>query len=308
MIPKKSISFERSIVKNVIGKEYTFYACNPTIVEFEDGYLVNIRWVNYSYHEDGRCNLQHIIYVNLNSRYKIDKNFIQTSEEEFLQEDYQKIPICGSFGLEDFRIFKVDQDYYYTATGHDTTRNILAVSSGIYDMDTYKVPIQIIVPSFYDAYKSPLQEKNWAYCMYQNKMAFVYEWYPLKITEIDYETNQLNLILTKPMPSFFENARGSSSGYTIGNEIWFVVHNRRRWVKNGELYSYYEDSFVVFDLNMNLKRYSEWFKLGNKRIQFCTGIVVRDKEIILSYSLLDRYCYISVYDASSLGRLKWYSS
>jgi predicted GH43/DUF377 family glycosyl hydrolase len=236
----------------------------------------------------------------------LNKDFVQISEEEFLQEDYQISPICGSFGVEDFRIFKVDQTYYYTATSNDTTRDVLAITSGIYDIDTYKIPIQIILPSFYDIYTNKRHEKNWAYCSYQNKMAFVYEWFPLQLTEIDYMSKKLNLLITKPMPEFFKEARGSSSGYTKGNEIWFVVHQRRTWIKNDELYSYYEHGFVIFDLDMNLKRYSEWFKLGNKSIEFCTGLIVHDTEIILSYSLSDRYCCLSTYDAKSLGRLKWY--
>jgi len=139
-------------------------------------------------------------------------------------------------------------------------------------------------------------------------MAIVYEWYPLQLMEIDYETKQLNRLTTKRMPDFFKEARGSSTGYTKDKEIWFVLHKRRHVFKNKIICLEYQDCFAIFDLDMNLLRYSEWFKLGNCSLQFCIGLIVKEHKLILSYSLSDTQTFVSVYDNNSLRRLKWYLS
>jgi len=301
LVPKKTISFTKTITKNLFGKEMHMYSSTPTLVEYEDGYLLNLRWINYSYSPDGSKKEWPDLIVNLNSRCKLDKHFNPISEEEFLHEE-PIVPTWGSFGLEDIRIFKQANEYYYTATSHDGEREVVYVSSGLYPMDRYVLPLQPIVPSFYQEKR---HEKNWSFVTYQEKMVLVYEWYPLQLTEIDYELGQLNRLVTKAMPSFFKDARGSTSGYKKDKEIWFVVHKRRSFFKNKIHCLEYHHCFAIFDTEMNLVRYSEWFTLANKPVEFCLSIIVKETEVILSYSLLDTQSFVSVYDASSLRRLHW---
>jgi hypothetical protein len=137
-------------------------------------------------------------------------------------------------------------------------------------------------------------------------MALVYEWYPLQLTEIDYESGQLNRLVSKAMPSFFKDARGSTSGYKKDKEIWFVLHKRRSFFKNKIHCLEYHHCFAIFDTEMNLVRYSDWFTFGNTSVEFCLSIIVKDTEVILSYSLLDTQSFVSVYDAASLRRLNWH--
>ena len=234
----------------------------------------------------------------------MDKEFNALSEDEFLQEEHEhRVSTSGSIGLEDIRVFKNKDDYYYTATFIDTERGIATITSGLYNLDTFELPLQPIQPSFYS--EKNRHEKNWSFVHYKNKMALVYAWYPLQLTEIDYEKKQLNRLVTKPMPEYFKEARGSTPGYKIDKQIWFVIHKRSSKVKNNRLYLEYEHCFVIFDIDMNLLRYSEWFRLGNRPIEFCIGLIVTEKEVILSYSLLDTESRVSVYDVSSLLGLKW---
>jgi len=300
----ETVSFTQVMTKHLFGKDITLYSSNPMIVEYEEGYLLHLRWINYSYHPDGTKKEWPELVVNLNSRCKLDKHFNQISEEEFLHEE-EIIPSWGSFGQEDIRLFKHNDVYYYTATSHDVDRQVVTVTSGRYPMETFELPIQPILPSFYEEKR---HEKNWAFVEYQNKLTLVYAWYPLQLTEIDYESRQLNRVTTKVMPEFFKDARGSTSGYKKGNEIWFVVHKRRAFFKNKMHCLEYHHGIVIFDVEMNLLRYSEWFTLGNSAVEFCLGLIVTDTEVILSYSLLDTQSFVSVYNSSSLRRLKWYLS
>jgi hypothetical protein len=302
LVSKKTISFTKIITKNVFEKDIRMYSSTPTLVEYEDGYLINLRWINYSYYPDGSKKEWPDLIVNLNSRCKLDKHFNVITKEEFLQEE-PIVPTWGSFGLEDIRIFKQADEYYYTATSHDVEKEVAYVSSGVYPMETYVLPLQPILPSFYI---NKRHEKNWAFVLYQQKMALVYEWYPLQLTEIDYESGQLNRLVSKAMPSFFKDARGSTSGYKKDKEIWFVLHKRRSFFKNKIHCLEYHHCFAIFDTEMNLVRYSDWFTFGNTSVEFCLSIIVKDTEVILSYSLLDTQSFVSVYDAASLRRLNWH--
>ena len=305
LVTKKTVSFTKTITKKMFGKEMKFYSSNSTIVEYEGGYLFNLRWINYSYNVDGSIREWPDQIFNLTSRYKLDKDFNQITDEVFLEEE-EKIHSWGSFGLEDFRIFQMKDEYYYIASCNDENRKLISMSSGIYDMNHFKLPVQQITPSFYGE-ENKRHEKNWSFVLYKNKMALVYQWYPLQLTEIDYDTKQLNRLTTKPMPDFFKEARGSSTGYTKNKEIWFVLHKKQRLFKNNRACLEYQDCFAIFDLDMNLLRYSEWFKLGNHSVEFCIGLIITDIEVILSYSLSDTQSFVSVYDANSLRRLKWHS-
>ena len=59
---------------------------------------------------------------------------------------------------------------------------------------------------------------------------------------------------------------------------------------------------------MNLIRYSELFKLGDSRVEFCIGLIVKNDKIILSYSLLDTQSILSEYDIDCINNnIKWYN-
>ena len=58
---------------------------------------------------------------------------------------------------------------------------------------------------------------------------------------------------------------------------------------------------------MNLLRYSELFKLGVHPIEFCIGLIVKDREIIMSYSLKDTESIIASYDKQHIETdIRWY--
>ena len=71
----------------------------------------------------------------------------------------------------------------------------------------------------------------------------------------------------------------------------------------------YQHFFAIFNLEMNIVRYSELFKLGDCMVEFCVGLIIKDKSIILSYSLLDTQSIISEYDINYINNnIKWYKN
>ena len=93
------------------------------------------------------------------------------------------------------------------------------------------------------------------------------------------------------MPKMFKRARGSTCGYKYKNEIWFVTH-----IVSYEQPRHYYHVIVVFDNDMNLQRYSAPFKFDSDPIEYCLGLVVKDNNVVISYSTWDRTTRIGVYD------------
>jgi hypothetical protein len=293
--------------KNIILNSGTI-----SIIEItDDSYLINTRWINYEFNDDGSKKEIPEQWISLNSRCMVDSTFKKIGNEVFLEEDFEREQNYIGLGLEDIRIFRYNDIYYYIASYFDKNRYVTSMASGIYNIDeeTYSLERNIILPNFYDINKIKICEKNWSFFKYKNELCIIYKLCPLQIGKIDYETNTMNIIQTKNMPSFFENMRGSTPGYEKDNEIWFVFHKVTVNDSNDKKRYNYKDCFAVFDLNMKLLRYSELFKLGNCMVEFCTGLIVKEKKIILSYSLMDTNSFVSEYDMETINTdLKWYNN
>jgi len=299
---RREVNYARVIKKNISGKEVELYSGTPTIIEMNDSYLINIKWINYRYNEDGSKKEIPKTWISINSRFTVDMDFNKISDEIFLEEEYP-LDWRPCIGLEDIRIFKYNDTYYYIATYFDNKRNVTSVSSNIYEiMDTYKLKRNIILPTMYDL-NIKLVEKNWSFVKYKNELCVVYKWFPMQIGMIDYTTNLLNIIEQMNAPEYFKEARGSTCGYTTKNEIWFVLHK----AQHSDKYQFnYQHFFAVFDLDMNLLRYSELFKFGDCKVEFCTGLIVKDDTVILSYSLMDTQSFVSEYTLDDINKIKWY--
>lgn len=325
--PNHSVDFSKMITREINHNNIPLFSGTPTILPNPNNpneYIVNLRWINYNYNDNGSKNIIPSQWISLNSRFIVDFNFENMSNEVFLSTDWTKESNCHAMGIEDIRVIQINHQHYFLATGFHPTLKLPCVVSNNYDFDenTYNLNKTFIVPSFYDFYNKPNVEKNWAMFYYNSTLCVVYKWYPLQIGQIDYDTCQMNILKTIPdMPDYFLDARCSTIGCIFHDEIWFVLHksqNNKQVIEkhySGESpnkrYSRvcfnYQHFFAVFDLNMNLKRYSELFKFGDKMVEFCTGMIMEETRLILSYSLLDTNSYVSTYDYDTIHcTLKWY--
>ena len=179
------------------------------------------------------------------------------------------------------------------------TKNISITSAEYHLKDNnndFRMNTRIITPSFYKYLKV---EKNWCFVNYHNQKCFIYQWYPLTICVMD-SYDRLNIIESKEIKSpFFKNVRGGTSGVLYNNEIWFILHTS--YDRN------YKHIFAVFDMDMNLLRYTPQFKLHKTKVEYCIGLIIEEDRTILSFSSLDTKIFIGTYKNDYIRSLNWIS-
>lgn len=261
--------------KTFFGENYTFIASTPSIIPEKSFYFMNLRFVNYRINSNGSYPwYTHITTVNKSITFDKDFNAITIKEHELPIEDKHYI------GVEDIKLFNWNNQVLYTGTALLSTGN-LGIVMGNYNVETKH-------ELFYN--NSQDCEKNWVFVPGFEQLTMIYKWDPLTIGTInDYKLTDMR---TKEMPQFFSQVRGSTNGYLFNDEIWFIVHMVHQ--NNGEPRHYYH-SFVVFDIELTLKRYSKPFKFTTGEIEYCLGLIVEESRVIITHSVWDRESYIRIY-------------
>lgn len=301
-IPKTmSLVGMSSVIFHKIGdREIRFNSSSSCIIpnSTNDGYLMNIRFVNYRIDPNGNyldCD-QNIITIN--KYVELDKNFEITKEKIF--GSYDRDLGRRYIGVEDVRIYKDDSDsLVFIGTGFHLS-NKIGVVYGKYNIEEdVLVPIEIN-PTF----KNSPCEKNWTYVEYENKTHVVYNWYPLQVCKIN--GDKLELKKVKNTPKIFRFIRGSSCGFSYKTskhtEIWFIGH-----IVSYETPREYYNVFMVFDKDMNLLRYSAPFKFEGEKIEYCLSVLVEHNRVICSYSTWDRSTKLAIYDKKYIDSLVKYT-
>jgi hypothetical protein len=319
----KIIYFTKQTLHLVNCKSINFWSSTPTIIPHPDNlsnYLLNIRWNNYHCLEDGTRiwpeggkNGNPGTWISINSRMTLDYDFNKISDEIFLEENFFegiKMKYNG-LGIEDIRMFIFKGKIYFNGTTFDPSDITTVTTAGEMNYDVNKKYIlerNIIHPNFVPKKQT---DKNWSYFNYHDQLALVYQWYPLQICAIDFENSTLKIIDNKySLPDYFKNARGSTTGCTFDQQIWFICH---RTFDNGPINNQktkydYVHFFAIFNADMELIKYSETFKFDGDKIEYCLGLIVEENRIIISYSNRDCTSKIGIYSHDSLEQLRWYKS
>ena len=311
---KSRIVIDTKIDTNINNEKTTFHSSSSCLIPNvkNDGYKMNIRFVNY--------------YINHNGDYlNCDKNIITINKYIEFDNDFKikndkwfelKFDNRRYIGIEDIRIFNdVETDkLLFIGTGFHRNNNI-GIVTGKYDTECLILNETEIIPDFFQT----SCEKNWVFVDYKNSSHIIYNWYPLQICKINDSANTISLIETKKTPNIFKLFRGSTCGFKyskkagentnknisiniVEEEIWFVTHT-----VSYEKPRHYYHIIVVFDSNMNLLRYSAPFKFEGEPIEYCLSIVVEDEQILINYSTWDRSTRIGIYDKKYIDSIVKYT-
>ena len=267
-----------------------FKATTPSIIAYNDGYLTNVRLVDYTLHPNGSYSYPDGYSVNTkNIALVMDKDFNVINCKKFDPGFNKK---CRIRGLEDVKIIDTGVNIGYISTKQsDITANyVLIMAGGVYDLSGESLD--------YSEITSPEKakcEKNWALFMQDDWLRVVYKWYPLTI--YDFAKIQLGTVTRKEMPPFFKKVRGSTNGTIYKDELWFIGHV----VEHGEP-RYYYHLFIVLDKNtLDLRKYSYLFRFDKgEKVEFSLGLVVEEDRLIISHSNWDRTSKLKIFDKKQI--------
>ena len=243
-------------------------------------YIVFVKFINYN-----DTNIYHIynLYITKNLVLELDNDF-NILEQKFIEDN-----ICDEYkqkylrvGIQDIRLFNYNNKIYFSADHWNNLNKSISTIIGTYN--DYKLEWDYTYPCFYDNKKEKhSDEKNWAFFTMDDNSYIIYKWFPLNISKIDFENKKLdldNLIINYNIPESFKDINSNTHGFTFKDTIWFVCH-KLLYITNKKNYLHL---IVVFDLKMNLIKYSELFKFDDDNIEMCSGLIVNDDNIIMTYS------------------------
>jgi tetratricopeptide (TPR) repeat protein len=295
LVPEKVIDMTNKTSRMWNGETLELNSSSSCIIKNSDslggGYVLNVRYVNYYINEGGfylNCDKNIITY---NKLVKLNMNF-EPIVEKWFENDTQDRRYVG---IEDVRFFRdvnvSNQDnFLFIGTGFHQN-NKIGIVHGNYPMNLsngYELKPMEINASFVQTDC----EKNWVYTEYKGSTHIIYNWFPLIISNINTSNNAvLDMKETRNMPNIFKYVRGSTNGCRYEDEIWFVTH-----MVSYEQPRHYYNMIVVFDLDLNLKRYSAPFKFSDQPIEYCLGLIVEDSRVIITYSVWDRSTMIAIFN------------
>jgi hypothetical protein len=267
----RSISLACEHTIKVNGKKHVMRGSTPSIIALKNGYVVNVRLVNYTILPSGAYDYLHGIVGTENKRIQLNGDLQVVKEKVLKTTTKSRIPQGWTehlHGVEDVKLTRIDDDVVFTGTMVHADGRI-GMCIGKYDVMS---PTELVMKT--DC------EKNWVFLPGRREM--VYKWHPLQWGPLNGST--LTIANTSSMPRMFEMARGSCNGVEFEKEWWFVVHFVHK--HESEIRFYYH-SIVVFDDAMRLKRYTYPFKFSKTPIEYCLGLVVEPGRLLLTNSQND---------------------
>ena len=314
LTPITKINFDHTVIKDINNENIAFHSSSSCLIPKtnNNGYLMNIRYVNY-YINDGGYYLdcdKHIISINKFVELDNECNVVSEKWEEFNFEDRRYI------GVEDIRIFNdvASDDLLFIGTGYHKN-NTIGIVTGKYDIENLKLDKNEITQDF----NISDCEKNWVFVDFDNSNHIIYDWNPVNICKINHETNKLEKVAMRETPYIFSRVRGSTTGFKYSkktgevnngnikidieeNELWFVNH-----IVSYESPRHYYHIISVFDSSMNLLRYSAPFKFEGEPIEYCLSIVVENERVLINYSTWDRTTRVGIYDKKYIDSIVKYN-
>jgi glycosyltransferase involved in cell wall biosynthesis len=258
-----------------------FVNSTPSFCYNASGQLISlVRYVNYRIREDGSYENRSTIETrNILSTIDVSSNqWMKRNETETLLK-YDTTRDNVYVGLEDMRLFLHDGTVVYTAN-RGLSHDKIAVEFGKINTENGSTYDSVVLQG------ENAIEKNWVlFEDMANRLLVVHSWHPLTIGYIAWNQTWIKMA-TLPSPPCLRNVRGSTNGQKIGDEIWFVCH-----CVSHEIRRYYYHLFVVLDATtFHVKRFSPFFTLEKKCVEYCLGLLYNaEKDTFwVGYSLLDR--------------------
>ena len=279
---------------------------NPTILNDNGSLIGNVRHCQYTiYHSElGRFEHEYgpLVYLNPENDITLTTtNFFCTFDNDLSMTSQQKVntsrldvkPLWEFVGLEDARIVKWHERIYYCGVRRDTTTH------GEGRMELSEIEFIDGVPTEVSRQRMPAPPPNSSYCE-KNWMPiadipfhFVKWSNPTEVVRYDPVTRTTETVFLGTYVQKDYDFRGGSQvikwkDYYICISHSVNLYNSEAGRKNAD----YFHSFIVWDKNWNVVKYTDLFKLLGAKIEFSCGMCSHGEDLVITFGYQDNAAYI----------------
>ena len=262
-----------------------FEPTSASYVYHNDKHILNTRYVNYWYLENGHCSIKHPKDII------ITKNYVSYLKDDFtpfffseMQDISVRLPSnnCYFYGLEDIRLYSIGENIKFIATNINyspTGYNRMII--GEYDPIMCEYNNCLVAFPQYDT----VCEKNWIPLVKDGEEYFIYKWFPMEIGKMNYNNDTLEIVKRyKIINPLFHKVRGSSTFVDNGEYLVGVVHFSEETVPR----RYYHILVALDRETFQPMKFSDNFNFQYLGIEFCIGFTIKNDEYVFWISKMDR--------------------
>lgn len=275
----------------------SFNLCNPSIIQTDEGFLVNTRVVNY-----------HLVVGQERTKEKNNpkedrenRNILTWYTPELLRiADAEFVPgklatEMAHFGMEDCRIFLWNNELwaiftYYPGKGNYFSN--ITVGACCIGPSKKKRTWEIKRITIFERPDKDTPEKNWLPFIYDNQLYVVYSYNPFTVMSLSVN----NGIAKKVVEHVYQDQpsklfRGSAGPIPFGQGYLLLVHEID--YVNGRKNAYYH-RFVYVDREFNMIQYSPRFVFLEETIEFSCGMCMNTHQdgLLVGVGVYDSHAYL----------------
>ena len=278
-------------------KEKDFFICNPSIVQYNNNYVINLRKTNFCEKTLKNNNKiitdNHLIKINKLS----DLSNVMDDIKITLNDNIVNILPCMYYGFEDMRLIVHNNILYGIATSYmtDSTNKgemVLCRINNNYEID--KV-LRL------KGYNDHLLQKNWAPFIFKGDICLLYSNNPTIILKPDMTTGNCSIIKSINQTCKCSSFRGGSQLLNYNNGYLYIIHERI--IK--QTIPYYYHRFIYMDENFLIKKFSPLFFIINEPIEFVSGMSFDfyNKNLLVTFGYNDIKAYIFKVSIESVEKI-----
>ena len=279
---------------------------NPSIYNDNGKLIINIRHCQYTIYHSEKNKFEHewgpLVYLHPENDMTLtttnwygeldnDLNILFSKKVNTLMLDVT--PLWEFVGLEDVRIVKWNNKLYFSGVRRDTTTN------GVGRMELSEIEINDNEPREISRKRIPAPlpdnsycEKNWMPIL---DMPYHYvKWSnPTEIVKFNPNDNLTEVIFMGEYVQKPYDFRGGSQVIRWKDYYLCVSHSVNLYRNEiGKKNADYFHSFIIWDKNWKVVKYTDMFKLLGAKIEFVSGICVFNNDIIITFGFQDNAAYV----------------
>lgn len=269
-----------------------YVPCNPSVINHVGELLTLVRTVNYTINADGGYDIRDGNGACSNHNPIHTRNFVVYSHNfvapfELLPPEYTvEYPLVR--GFEDSRVFGWNDRIWSISTVRDMNpegwcEQVLALHEDGYYTDCKKILL-----------KERRHEKNWMPWVRNGELQFVYRLGTL----IDVDAQ---FVVQHDCGMDVSRISGGSQVVKIDERTWLAVVHEAGAVP-GRPNRFYQHRFVTFWANGRVDRISAPFFFHDRQIEFCAGLAVFGKQLVVSYGVRDCEAWTATMDTEEVLR------